>query len=296
VTPPVLCYHRIAGPLELGVTRVGRSIFARQMRALAVAGWRALSLAEFASRVQRGVVASSNEFLLSFDDGYASLADHAYPLLAELGFTATTFLVTDHIGRPNTWDVRYTWRRLRHLDWATIEHWRARGFDCASHSASHPRLTWLSDGEAADELGRSRETLRTRLGDGAGRAVAYPFGASDRRIERLAAGAGYELGFGGVRGDGRPLNLPRVPVYVWDLLSRPFGLREDRVGALGRLVADIANRCAVGTSVMKAVSRLRRRISRRPGSTEGGGPARARRLVPASACPAGSRSRCGRGR
>ena len=26
--PPVLCYHRIGGPLELGVTRVGRSVFA----------------------------------------------------------------------------------------------------------------------------------------------------------------------------------------------------------------------------------------------------------------------------
>jgi peptidoglycan/xylan/chitin deacetylase (PgdA/CDA1 family) len=255
MTPPVLCYHRIAGPLELGVTRVGRSMFARQMRALAVAGWRTLSLAEFASRVERGVVASCNEFLLSFDDGYASVAEHAYPLLAELGFTATTFLVTDHIGRSNTWDVRYTWRRLRHLDWTTIEQWRARGFDCASHSASHPRLTWLCDGEAADELGRSRETLRARLGEGAGRAVAYPFGATDRRIERLAAGAGYELGFGGVRGDGRALNLPRVPVYVWDLGSRPFGLRNDALGAVGRLVAHMANRCAVGTSAMLQLRR-----------------------------------------
>src|SRR2546427_1031248 len=47
--------------------------------------------------------------------GYASIADHAYPLLAELSFTATTFLITDHVGRTNTWDVRYTWRRLAHL-------------------------------------------------------------------------------------------------------------------------------------------------------------------------------------
>src|SRR3989449_9145157 len=60
-------------------------------------------------------------FLLTFDDGYASLADHAYPVLAELGFTATTFLITDHVGRTNTWDVRYTWRRLAHLDWPAIE-------------------------------------------------------------------------------------------------------------------------------------------------------------------------------
>src|SRR2546430_1828087 len=258
---PVLCYHRIGGPLELGVTRVGRSVFARQMRALAEAGWRTLTLADFATRVQRGVVASCNAFLLTFDDGYASLADHAYPLLAELGFTATTFLITDHVGRTNTWDVRYTWRRLAHLDWPAIEAWRARGFDFASHGASHVRLTWLADAPAAEELARSRETLCARLGEAAGRAVAYPFGASDARIERLAAAAGYELGFGGVRGgreaNGSTLNVARVPVYVWDLGSRPLGLRDDALGAAGRFVAHVANRCAVGTSWMLELQRER---------------------------------------
>jgi len=262
--PPVLCYHRIAGPPELGVTRIGRSVFARQMRALAEAGWRTLTLAEFAAAVRRTPHAPlphaptpSKVFLLTFDDGYASLADHAYPLLAELGFTATTFLITDHVGRTNTWDVRYTWRRLAHLDWPAIEAWRARGFDFASHGASHVRLTWLADAPAADELVRSRETLRARLGEAAGRAVAYPFGASDARIERLAAAAGYELGFGGVRGggNGSTLNLARVPVYVWDRGNRPLGLRHDGLGAAGRFVAHVAGRCAVGTSVMRAIGR-----------------------------------------
>ena len=51
-TPPVLCYHRVGGPLELGVTRVARAVFARQMTALARAGWRTLTLAQFAERVQ----------------------------------------------------------------------------------------------------------------------------------------------------------------------------------------------------------------------------------------------------
>src|SRR5205809_5169357 len=85
---PVLCYHRIGGPLELGVTRVGRSVFPRQMTALARAGWRTLSLDEFAD--VRTTHDARRTFLLTFDDGYASLAEHAYPILADLGFTATT--------------------------------------------------------------------------------------------------------------------------------------------------------------------------------------------------------------
>jgi len=230
------------------------------MRALADDGWCTLRLREFAQRVDtigaRHAVPlrhgdPPDEFLLSFDDGYASLAEHAYPVLAELGFTATTFLITDYVGRANTWDVRYTWRRLRHLDWAEIERWKDRGFDFASHGAAHRRLTWLDDTGAADELGRSRETLIHYLGPDAGRAVAYPFGAVNRRIERLAARAGYGLGFGGVRGDsGSALHLPRVPVYLWDAGSIPFGLRADALGTVGKLAAHLANRCAVGTSVM----------------------------------------------
>jgi len=260
---PVLCYHRIGGALELGVTRVGRSVFERQMRALAIAGWRTLPLRGFAQRIDtvgaRHAVPPRHadppqEFLLTFDDGYASLAEHAYPVLADLGFTATTFLITDYIGQANTWDVRYTWRRLRHLDWPAIERWTERGFDFASHGAAHRRLTWLDDAAAADELARSREALVGRLGAVAGHAIAYPFGAVDKRVERLAAAAGYGLGFGGVRGDsGSPLHLPRVPVYMWDVGATPLGLRTDALGAAGRFVAHVANRCAVGTSIMRGV-------------------------------------------
>ena len=241
----VLCYHRIGGPLELGVTRVARSVFRRQMTALAEAGWRSVTLAEYAKDT------APRTFLISFDDGYASLADFAYPLLADLGLTATTFLVTDFVGKTNTWDARYTWHRLPHLDWAAIEQWRSRGFDFASHTASHARLTWLSEAAATDELGRSRETLQARLGAAKPAAVAYPFGAVDERVARFARGAGYELGFGGVRGDPKdPLRQPRAPVYMWDVGSTPLGLRTGGVGAAGRFVAHVANRCAVGTSWM----------------------------------------------
>ncbi len=249
--PPVLCYHRIGGPLELGVTRVGRSVFARQMTALARAGWRTLSLAEFASR--RTAHGVQHTFLLTFDDGYAALAEHAYPVLADLGFTATTFLITDYVGKTNTWDVRYTWKRLSHLGWSEVERWRARGFEFASHGATHRRLTWLDDDELRGELERSRTAMTARLGLDAGRAVAYPFGAVNGRVVRHAQQAGYELGFGGVKGNGDALHLARVPVYFWDCGTIPFGLRDDALGRLGRTVAHVANRCAVGTSMMQAI-------------------------------------------
>ncbi len=234
------------------------------MESLVRAGWRTLSLAEFAKA--RTSHLSPLTFLLTFDDGYASLAEHAYPILADLGFTATTFLITDYVGKTNDWDVRYTRHRLPHLTWRDVDQWQARGFTFASHGATHRRLTWLADGAVDDELTRSREMLVNRLGSDAGRAIAYPFGAVDERIVRHAKVAGYELGFGGVRGDGERLNLARTPVYLWDVGDMPLGLRPDAIGVIGRTAAHVANRCAIGTSLMRLATR---RISPLPESIAG---------------------------
>lgn len=255
--PPVLCYHRVGGARELGVTRVSPAVFTRQMTALARAGWKSLSLAEFAAYAEGTTSPLAHAFLLSLDDGYAELATHVYPVLADLGFTATTYLITDFVGGDNRWDVQYTRRPLRHLDWDAVGQWQARGFAFGSHTATHARLTWVDDARARDELTRSRDAMIAQLGSAAGLAVAYPFGAVDTRIERLAREAGYALGFGGVRGvTDDVMDIRRVPVYVWDVGDVPFGLRGDGLGALGRITAYVANRCAVGTSILQKARRV----------------------------------------
>src|SRR5260370_4511388 len=157
--PPVLCYHRVGGPLELGVTRVPRAVFERQMRALARAGWETLTLEQFSDAVARRFAVARNRVLLTFDDGYAALADFAYPVLAGLGFTATTFLVTDYVGAWNTWDVRYTWRRLRHLDWRAIGDWRGPGVRFPAPRAARPRPPPPPDGPGRGPRLGSRRRL-----------------------------------------------------------------------------------------------------------------------------------------
>jgi hypothetical protein len=42
---------------------------------------------------------------------------------------------------------------------------------------------------------------------------------------------------------------------MWDVGDTPFGLRDDGLGAAGRFVADVANRCAVGTSLLLKLAR-----------------------------------------
>lgn len=244
--------------LELGVTRLGRRAFLRHVGNLARDGWETLTLEE-AARHEGAAAVGPKALLLTFDDGYASLERCALPVLWEAGLTATLFVVTDFVGGANGWDLPYAGRQ-RLLDWDALERWHARGFDVASHTATHPRLDWLSDEAALDELARSREALVRRLGPGAGLGVAYPFGRAGARIRSLAARAGYAIGFGLPEPGGRhALCLPRTPVYAWDVGRMPFGLRQGRVGRAARAAASRVSRCAVGTPWMQRALGLRYR-------------------------------------
>jgi peptidoglycan/xylan/chitin deacetylase (PgdA/CDA1 family) len=266
VIPPILGYHKIDSRFELGFTQLGPRTFRRQIESLARAGYRTLGSAELIAALGRTggradrpsaptlPLSHSPTLILTFDDGYAALAEHAFPVLADHGFKALLFVITDFVGRENTWDVQYGWRKFYHLSWDELAKWRERGIEAHSHGATHARLTWLSDTEAEDELGRSREAIASRLGT-APRGIGYPFGAADERVCRLAAAAGYTLGFGGPVGAGTsdPMLLERRVVYAWDRGGIPFVLREGGLGPLARGLARTTNRCAVGTAAIQRI-------------------------------------------
>jgi peptidoglycan/xylan/chitin deacetylase (PgdA/CDA1 family) len=254
--PPILGYHKIDSRFELGFTQLGPRTFRRQIEALARAGYRTLGSAELAETLRPQSPRTTHDvprtIVLTFDDGYAALAEHAFPVLVDHGFTALLFVITDFVGRENTWDVQYGWRRFYHLSWDELARWRERGIEVHSHGATHARLTWLKGAEATDELGRSREAIASRLGE-APRAIGYPFGAVDDRVRRLATAAGYTLGFGGPVGAAASdaMLLERRIVYAWDRGGIPFVLRDGGLGALARGLARTTNRCAVGTAAIQ---------------------------------------------
>jgi len=254
VLPPVLCYHKVDTRFELGFTQVEPRVFRRQVEALARAGYRTLGTAELLARLAAPAEgAPQREVVITFDDGYAGLARHAFPVLADHGFRALVFVISDYVGRENTWDVQYGWRRFTHLDWEDLAAWQERGIEVHSHGATHARLTWLADERVTDELQRSREAIGRRLGR-APCAVSYPFGSADARVRDLAARAGYRLGFTGPRrGGADPLGVPRRPVYGWDRGAVPLVLGDSSLSGAGMALARFASRCAVGTAVIQRV-------------------------------------------
>lgn len=245
---PILCYHKVDRRGDLGVTRLSPRRFSRQVERLAGEGWRTLSLDEVERTIRGQRPVGPRDLVITFDDAYRGLREHAFPALTGVGYTAICAVITDYAGRLNRWDVAYGGRRFAHLAWRDMRRWQSRGIEFISHTATHPRLTWLGAGQAAGELSRSRQALEASLGV-TPRAVAYPFGAARRRERTLASDAGYSLGFTiatSWRGD--PFAVPRLPVYIW---TREVPL----AGPAERFIAAAANRCAVGTSIFRHFTR-----------------------------------------
>ncbi|HEX5180581.1 MAG TPA: polysaccharide deacetylase family protein [Gemmatimonadaceae bacterium] len=250
MTPPcILCYHKVDRRVEFGVTRLSPRRFARQMERLARTGYTTLTLAELRACLTGVRRPARTEIAITFDDGYRALRDHAFPVLAAHGFTAICFVVTDYAGKLNRWDVAYGGRRFAHLAWRDMRRWQSRGIEFGSHTATHPRLTWLDEREVTRELAQSRGDLRAAL-DVDPYALSWPFGAHAQRERAIAQREGYELAFtiGGARScTGDLFAVPRHPVYMW---SPPM----PGVGHLRRadaLAGTLANRCAIGTSIIR---------------------------------------------
>jgi peptidoglycan/xylan/chitin deacetylase (PgdA/CDA1 family) len=251
---PILCWHDVSPRLAPVATRVGPQLFRRQVEALARDGWTTLGSGELAARLREPAAPvagrSDRQIVLTFDDGYASLAEHAFPVLSDHGMKALVFVITDFVGGENAWDLPLA-GRLRHLGWDDLARWQERGLEVHSHSATHPRLTWRGDDEVTAELMRSRATIRSRLGREPA-VVCYPFGAVDRRIARLASAAGYTLGMTGHRGSvaSDPMRQGRLMVYPWDRAAPPLVMREGVGGSLVRAAAMATSVLAVGTALL----------------------------------------------
>jgi len=185
---PVLTYHDI-GPQAKGRLVIGAKAFAEQMRYLKAHRYRVITLAEFHEFLQLKRQLPRRAVVLTFDDGYRSFLTHAYPVLKELGFTATLFVYTDYVG---------TGRNA--LGWDDLTRLTAEGFQVEGHTKSHGDLRRQPGESEAEhsrrlraELESSQRLFQQRLGRPA-KFLAYPFGAADDAVLAYTRESGFVAG------------------------------------------------------------------------------------------------------
>lgn len=192
VAIPILMYHAVL-PIEASESVRGTvplAIFREQIAWLARRGYRSLSLDEAAAALRGdGAAKRGRCMVITFDDGYRCVVEHAVPVMAEFGMTATLFVVTAAVDTTTDWYVQGGGRRFEHASWPELERAAARGFTIGSHTVNHRSLVDASESVVADELGASKETLEKRIG--ACRHFAYPFGAHGDATVAAVQRAGY---------------------------------------------------------------------------------------------------------
>jgi peptidoglycan/xylan/chitin deacetylase (PgdA/CDA1 family) len=213
----VLSYHAVSPDWPSPLAVLPRRL-EQQARWLADRGYRGVTVSDAVHRSS----GAGKLVAFTFDDAYASVMQHALPILGGVGFPATVFVPTDFParGEPMFWPGIDQWRasphehELRPVSWADLRQLVGQGWEVGAHSCSHPDLTQLTDARLTQELGAARERCRHELNCRCD-ALAYPFGKSDARVVRHVREAGY-LTACTVPDDLRsrdPLLWPRIGVY-----------------------------------------------------------------------------------
>ncbi|QSA98002.1 polysaccharide deacetylase family protein [Methylococcus sp. EFPC2] len=220
----VLMYHRVDDAKSDGESRyaVEPERFAAHMHALAQAGYRAIRIDDLTGWLEGRLPGlPEKSFVLTFDDGFLGVHDHAWPILRELNWPFTVFLVSDLIGKTDEWTRKENPGRMGH-PLMSVDHigaMQANGVSFHSHTRHHASLTSLDDETLADELAGSRKILGEVLGIPA-HFLAYPYGHVDERVEKAVRAAGYQAAFstqpGFNRADVNPFRIRRLDVYGTD--------------------------------------------------------------------------------
>lgn len=239
---PVLMYHRVGSARNDWEARyaISPSSFAAQMDALERSGHFAVDVDRFVDWLDGGPALPEGSFVITFDDGFRGVREHAMPELESRGWPFTVFLVSDLIGKEDAWTKASNPAGVCHplLDADEIKAMQAQGVRFHSHTRSHPSLPSLDDAALDDQLIGSRRRLSSLLGHDV-RFIAYPFGHADARVQAATKAAGYVAGFstrsGFNRRDVDRFQIRRIDVFGTDTPS--MLLRKMRLGTNdGRLM------------------------------------------------------------
>ncbi len=219
---PILTYHSLDD--SGSVTSVAPRDFRAHMRILARRGFTGVNLSTLLDCWDGRGTLPARPVVITFDDGFANVLEHAAPLLSDLGFRATIFVVSGRCGQFNDWPNQPGVPRLPLLSWSELGQITSAGFEVGAHSVTHRSLTEIPPPEASREILESKAAIEDRLGQ-AVQTFAYPFGSFNSAAlsivrEHFRGACGTKLGKAARTSDRH--SLPRLDVYY---LRRPMLFR-----------------------------------------------------------------------
>lgn len=196
----IFCYHRLVDKVRAPGTEIKTPDFEAQMQMLKDKGITVISLQDYLAwrRGEKNIPPRSA--VITFDDGWKSQYEVAWPILKKFNYPVTLFIYTEGVrGGHFGGGEAMTWEMLAEM--------RDAGVDIQAHSATHQDLRkgydsinkkkttgeeyekWLQN-----EVVGSKQLLEQRLGIRVN-CFAVPFGNYNDHVKEICRNAGYEAMF-----------------------------------------------------------------------------------------------------
>ena len=182
-TLPILTFHALED--RAAVIAVPPRVFAQGLARLHKRGYRTLSLLEAVECLRRNKPFPDRAFVITFDDGYQTVYEEAFPVLQRYGMSATVFLTVGARGTAKPADRLPVLSGRAMLSWGEIWEMRRGGIEFGAHTLTHPDLTRVPFDQVEAEVHDSKVILEDTLGAPVA-SFAYPYGRYDDRSRELA--------------------------------------------------------------------------------------------------------------
>ena len=204
----IFCYHRLVDKIRYPGTEITPAAFEAQMKELKDKGITVISMQDLLAWKRGEKSIPPRCAVITFDDGWKSQYEVAWPILKKFGYPVTMFIYTEGVrGGSLGGGEAITWEQLADM--------RDNGADIEAHTATHQDLreghgiTVIEPGGkrsrkkltgpdyekwVQNEVVGAKELLEQRLGIKVN-CFAVPFGNYNEHVKELARNAGYEAMF-----------------------------------------------------------------------------------------------------
>jgi peptidoglycan/xylan/chitin deacetylase (PgdA/CDA1 family) len=179
---PILTFHAFDN--QSSVISFPPRVFKRGMAKLRENGYRTMSLLDAVDCLRMRKSFPERSLVITFDDGYRTIYEVAFPVLQDYGMCATIFLTVGERGimMPDTRLPSLSGHSM--LSWYEILEMHQWGIDFGAHTLTHPDLTCLSVDRIENEIVESKAIIEDALSAPVV-CFAYPYGHYNHQSRKL---------------------------------------------------------------------------------------------------------------
>lgn len=228
----VLCYHNIGRPEEKAnfpqeqEWTIDVENFEEQLKMLEKNNYKTLTLEEFYNWKQGKIKLPYKSVLITFDDGFLSNYEYAFPLLKKYNMNATVFLIGNYMPETNE---KWNGNLKEYISKETLEKVKGEypNIDFASHSyALHePGILETKSYEELlnDEKNFKEQILETDI-------YCYPFGAYNDDMIKSLKQSNYKMAFifGPTKKEYRKVSI-KDNDYLIPRLNVSYGMNPNKL-------------------------------------------------------------------